>query len=497
MSVVIPAVPERLRLEDKTDDFDRDYSLLWNPVRGAASYEWQERSRAGAEGDWSVWSAPKSVSTNRVRFSRDSHSSDYADHVTFSVASRPLGHAYYEYQVRACPPAGQGSCSPWSGGDSPEAHISLPNISELPASVASECRPRQGDSGRRFLVASGEDADCYDGAYTIRWKELGGYASGEVEYELGEKSGDGGGEWESLGRHSALSLELSGKDVGLYLYRVRACTSKGCAPWPENEGLFPLIEVPLMPLVENFRSDEAQNKSYDAVYSIQWTPVEHSSHYLLGEEVADGENGVPGEWGSASEESIQPDASSSCSFSNETVSCSFSEKTSGKFYRYRIRACSAQNCGDVSESVEVQVLSLGQPAEITTNLESSSSYQRNYRISWDEVTNADSYRVQELKRSVAPADGSPVWDPSLRDCGESGDGTDPCLWTYTATAADDSSVKLHFDPPSPPAGESVTGFYYYRVKACRNAEGEGSSLCGGGRGLDNFGRPHRGMSCRG
>ena len=418
VSVTILRAPENLRLSNKADDFDRIYDLEWDSVSGAARYEWQEKIGTGG-----AWGSPQRASRS-MRHS-------------FANASQKLGPATYYYQMRACPSSGP--CGDWSLGNPLEVNVALRDLSEIPAAEGlSECQPAGLATGR-ILLASGGVADCYDGAYDLRWNSLSAYLANEVKYELEEKKD--GEAWVSLGgQQSLLSFAVSGKSAGIYSYRVRACTSLGCAEWPS---LFSSVEVPPVPAVNVFNSDEQQNVSYDGEYTLNWSPVNNATRYLITEESVENTANGPGEdW-----------VSSGAPVRVTALSHPFSQRALGKSYRYRIQACVSSNCSRASNALVLRVEKLGQPATLQSTAQFS--YEHDYTLYWDAVSAADKYILEELRL-----------DEPL---------TGPLHWGESGVQSHDVLSGVRYLPPAVNSG--IVGFYYYRVKACKERS-PGNFVCG-------------------
>ena len=445
VSVRVLSPPGDLRLAAKTkdDEYDRSYDLEWNGVSSAVRYEWRERAE-GAEGTGREdgWSEARSVQGNL--------------RVSFEGRSQRLGPASYYYQVRACPASG--FCSPWSPAEPLHVRVSLPDVAELPeAEGDSECQPAGVSVGRLMLVLAG-DADCYGGRHSFRWRALSGYSGNEVEYEVRERKD--GGDWILYTgmRFAPIShfevrdgvvdvgypVKSFSKRAGIYSYKVRGCTSLGCAAWPANERSFQRVEVPPMPLVRGLKSNEERNISYDGSYTLSWSSVTHATHYLLTEEEAAIRDGEAGEWRPLGEATLA-----------EGLSHPFPGKSVSRAYRYRIQACSNNNCGDASSALIVQVRFLAQPEGLQSS--PGSSYKHDYILSWDPVPDADSYTIEELKSNehVSQSDRSA---------------------SFWASAVKRSATVPRYDPPSPADG-AITGFYHYRVRACKDVDGREEPVC--------------------
>ena len=168
---------------DPTSSTDGSYTLGWNVVDGAATYELQE---VMSESNTPLSLTPKDLQTR-----------------THSVTAK--GNGSYEYQVRACHT--NGVCSEWSS----------PAITVKVFSMAP--------------TLSSDKAISRDGSYRLSWTDVN--VNGAT-YKLQEvQEGDTGS---PLYSGADRNHDISGKTDGSYRYRVRACDTSDndlCTPWSE------------------------------------------------------------------------------------------------------------------------------------------------------------------------------------------------------------------------------------------------------------------------
>ena len=182
---VFTAMAPTLTLSDETRSTDgayrsRDglYTLTWNSLGEGITYELRE------EEDTEL-SLTSPIAT------------------TYSVTTAKMNGSY-SYYVRACHT--NGVCSDWS--DAVMVHVFT---ASAPTWTSTETK-----SG--------------NGSYTLRWTEVSGAAS----YELEEVIRGGSNMPLSLDPNTPRAHSISGKTDGSYSYQVRACDANNiCTPWSE------------------------------------------------------------------------------------------------------------------------------------------------------------------------------------------------------------------------------------------------------------------------
>ena len=306
---VFRASAPTLALTETTDDTssgegtysstDGAYTLSWDAVTDAASYELREDSGTPDSG------------TTRSR----------------SVSSKTTGS--YEYRVRACHT--NGVCTAWS--------------SAVTVNVFTASAPTN-------LMS--DETSSTDGAYTLGWDAVTDAARYELQEDMLGLT---------LSSVDARTHSLSSKATGSYEYRVRAChTNTACTAWSSAI----TVNVFIASAPANLSSDETS--STDGAYTLSWDAVTGAASYEL------------------REDSGTPD-------SGTTRSRNVSSKTTGS-YEYRVRACHTNTaCTAWSSAITVNVFIASAPANLSSD--ETSSADGAYTLTWDAVTGATSYKLQE------------------------------------------------------------------------------------------------------
>jgi len=180
-AVTLTAPARAPTLSLPTTDSDGSYTVSWNSVSGAATYQLQQKVGTGS------WSTVQSTSARSKSYSGQSANT-------------------YRYRVRSCNPNG---CSAFSS----EKQIAIPP--RTPGAI------------------SGPSTDR-DGAYSLSW----GSSSGATSYVLQRQLN--GGTWSTIQNTSSTSRSESGLGHGSYGYRVRACSAAGCSTYTSVKE----VEVP-------------------------------------------------------------------------------------------------------------------------------------------------------------------------------------------------------------------------------------------------------------
>ncbi|WAW97476.1 RHS repeat protein [Xanthomonas citri pv. malvacearum] len=409
-TVVAPVTPT---LSVPSYSSNGSYTVSWNAVTFATSYELQEQANGGA------WSGTYSGASQ-----------------TWSASGKPGGS--YSYRVRACQAA---ACSGWSAAAT--ATVQLP-----PSSAPVLTAPAQAPNG----------------TYTVGWSG----PAGADTYRL-EESVNGGG-WSEVQSAAATSRAYTGKPAGTYAYRARGCNPAGCGPYSGTttvQAFYPPGGTPSL---------SAPGQSLGGSYTVAWSAVSGAASYRL-EESANGGGwtqvqetattstafsgkaagnygyraracngaGCGGYSGTATVSVLYPPSGApsltvpgSSSTGNYTVSWSgvatvdsyrLEEQVNGGgwsevqnaastswgaggkgngTYGYRARGCNAAGCGPYSGSGSVQV-SLPPPIPAVPGGVAASSYwdrevrpaKRYNEVIWNAVGGATAYEVQAQPGSAA------------------------------------------------------------------------------------------------
>ncbi|HJR73088.1 MAG TPA: RHS repeat protein, partial [Luteimonas sp.] len=160
------------------------------------------------------------------------------------------------------------------------------------------------------------------GSYTVQWTAV----AVATRYEL-QESFDGGA-WQAAYSGTATSAAQSGKPVGNYAYRVRACKNTPCGGWSptatvvvgQPPGAAPTLSAPA----------SAPNGNY----TVSWAAASGATSYVLDENTA-------GTWTEA--------------YNGQALSKAYAGKPAGS-YGYRVKACNTYGCSAVSATATVQAL---------------------------------------------------------------------------------------------------------------------------------------------
>jgi YD repeat-containing protein len=165
------------------------YSVSWNTVATATSYELREQMNGG------VWTT---IQTG----------------AGVSMAISGKGNGTYGYQSRACNSSG---CTSWGA-------VGSVVVTHPPASAPIVTVPTSSTSG----------------SYTVSWAAI----STATSYNLQEQIN--GGAWTTIQSGSDTSRAVSGKANGTYGYHAQACNAGGCTGWG-TAGSISVLHVPPTP----------------------------------------------------------------------------------------------------------------------------------------------------------------------------------------------------------------------------------------------------------
>jgi len=216
-TVVAPVAPA---LTVPSYSSNGSYTVSWNSVSYATSYELQEQTNGGA------WTA---------RYTG----------AALSWAATGKAGATYGYRVRACHDA---SCSGWSG--TTNAVVQLP-----PSTATGISLPAQSPNGN----------------YTVSWGTIAGAAT----YKLEESINSGG--WTQVQNTAASAAAFSGRGAGTYAYRVSGCNPAGCGPLSgaaSTQVYYPPGSAPGI---------SAPAQSLGGSYTVSWSGISNATSYRLEE----------------------------------------------------------------------------------------------------------------------------------------------------------------------------------------------------------------------
>lgn len=235
-----------------------------------------------------------------------------------------------------------------------------------------------------------------NGSYTVSW----GAASGSLDrYELRERKD--GGSWSRVYNGSSISASISGRGTGIYEYRVRACndssqtTLVSCGSY---------TSINSMTVIRTPGSITVPPSSSNGSVAVSWSSVSGAASYVLQEQKDSGA------WSQV--------------YAGTSTGKTVTGRSNG-IYRYRIAAVENGYTGGYRYSSYVTVSKApGVPTGFTVPTSSSSG---SYTVSWDPVSGAEHYNLEQ-------------------------DGEAQASWSPTATSKSFAKTK--------------NGTYSYRVRAC-------------------------------
>jgi len=197
---------------------------------------------------------------------------------------------------------------------------------------------------------------CVNVQYCVSWNDV----SGAVSYEIQENGGD----WLPVagGTQQCYTKSLSGD----YIYRVRAVNA--CGPGnPSGELTVVVVDIPGTP---DTPSASPNPVCVNVQYCLSWNQVSSATSYEIQE------NG--GEW--------EP-------IGNDTQRCY--AKSSPGDYTYRVQAVNACGPGDPSGEQTVTVDDVPGAPDTPLASPNPACINQQYCLSWNEVSGATSYEIQE------------------------------------------------------------------------------------------------------
>jgi hypothetical protein len=386
--VTVPPIPTP---SGPATDTDGTYTISWNCVSEASSYQLEENFNNGS---WSVVYNSNGTSTSRtgrssgtwnyrVRATSSVGSSSYSNTITVLVApsvpgtpSGPptdydgsytiswndvTGAVEYELQERL------------NGGTWSTIHnASGTSISRTGRTAGTwDYRVRaygvtwSAYSDTKNVVVtvppiptpSGPPIDA-DGSYTISWNAVSEASS----YTLQESYN--GGTWSTIYTGSSISISCTGRNAGTWNYRVRSHSPVGDSAYSET------ITVEVLPAIPGVPS--APGMDADGNYEISWGTVSGATSYQLQENF----NG--GSW--------------STIYNSSGTTITRSGRNPGT-WNYRLRSCNAAGCSAYSNPDTVVMVAPPVPGTPTGPIDTQ--YDGAYTISWNAVDGANSYQLQE------------------------------------------------------------------------------------------------------
>jgi len=332
------------------------FTVAWNAVPGATLFNLQESVDGGS------W---------QPAYTGSGRSMQTSDRV----------NGAYTYRAQACNTAG---CGPW--GEPATVFVRRP-----PSAPAGITVPTEGPSG----------------AYTISWlpplmAPSNDANTGVTTYVLEERFNSG--TWTTAySGGAALTKAFSGKQAGLYAYRVKACNPYGCGPEISGANQVEVQYPPATPALT------VPASSLNGSYVVSWTAVSGATNYLLDEAVNGGAFAR-----------IQDSAGTSISLSGRQTAT----------YSYRVTACRQRfGCSAPSPvgTITVVVPPTSAPWLTATT---ANSYNGSYSLGWNAVATADRYELFERVNGgayslvysggagswTANGRGTAAWEYKVRAC---------------------------------------------------------------------------------
>ena len=306
------------------------------------------------------------------------------------------------YAVRACHSAAATPCSDWSA----TLEVTVP---ALPA-------PEN-------LTAI---APTPTGNYTVSWAAV----THATRYQL-QESDDGGTTWDNTYPIATGTRQaFTNKSRGARTYRARACRARSatCGAWSDPHTVSVGPPPPAVPTGLTSTTPDARGN-----YTVSWAAVTGVADYTL-------------------RESDDDDTTRDTTYAiAKGTKKAFTGKAPGD-WTYQVRACNAGACSGWSDSTDVTVPRLGAPANLAATVPDADG---DYTLSWDAVTHATRYRLQESD------DGGTTWDntyPIATGASKAFAGKAEGAWTYRARACRRDNVTcgawsgaVTVTVPGPPA----------------------------------------------
>ena len=327
----------------------------------------------------------------------------------------------YSYALKAC--VGDGSEVDFTCVDQDGAS---------PAALSVKVKPATPTS-----LSDDDSQQSTDGEYVLTWGTVD--AGTGTYYELQERSkalsaasfpapdwpklSDGSEKLLALDSPGSVSHSVSKTGANFekhYEYRVRACASNDeCSDWLSTSTALSLkFEQPAL---------ESISAPTSGSYTLNWNSITGADGYVVEEIQYDGSN-----WPAFTSSSV-PNAN--------TNSSEVSGKDGGDKFKYRVKACFGNHCGDYSvESNEVLVPIFPGDPNIGVEDQLLNEQDNEYSIVWSSVEDAARYEFKEWIEGDT--------EPAYTDLGEA------ASFRFGA-----NFVKTY-------AGQAYQKSYHYKVRAC-------------------------------
>lgn len=333
------------------DSSNGSYTVTWNGVSGALTYQLQEQVNGGS------WTTVQNSAATQ-----------------WSASGRGTGT--YGHRVQAC---NVGGCGPWSATDSLSvllpppvpASVSVPPTSNGPVTVnwsasatatsytlqhanngvtgwstlysggatsysgsetttgswiyqvqacnASGCSAFRVSSGVTVTIPPASapslsvPTSSANGSYTVTWSAINGASA----YVLQEQVNGGG--WNTAQNSGATSDAFSGKSTGYYGYRAQGCNAGGCGPW-SAVGTIAVAQPPAPP-----SSVTAPSYVHGTAYTVSWSASSGSTSYNVRRTNTD-------------------TGGSAVIASTAATNVGIAAPTSSQTLQYAVQACNANGC---------------------------------------------------------------------------------------------------------------------------------------------------------
>lgn len=204
--------------------------------------------------------------------------------------------------------------------------------------------------------------DLYAGNYTLSWIDMNWQSLWE--------SVDNQNNWQELNGISGTTASFSNKPPGTYYYRLFGCQMWGCGA---SEVFVVTVTAPAKP--SSISAPSGQDK--DGAYTVSWGSVSGALKYTLQQQKNSGAWNVVHNGAGTSK---------TLSAGNGT-------------YRYRVKACSGNNCSSYRASGNTVTVTKtpGTPGSVGFS-PNSLSCSSDFNLSWGAASGGNRYRIQERKR---------------------------------------------------------------------------------------------------
>ncbi|WP_444910595.1 hypothetical protein [Microbulbifer sp. TRSA005] len=280
-----------------------------------------------------------------------------------------------------------------------------------PLGAKQECREVAVTSTPTTLSYPSAD---YDGSYIVSWSSRPGASHYELERRIN------GGSWSRIYNSSGTSFSESGRSLGSYQYRVRACTPNMCSDFKTG----PVAAVGTPPVPSSFSVPSYVSSSS---VNLSWGSSNGATSYEVQQRRDNG--------------SWSDDIHSGSAATSRSVS----SLVHGSIYRFRVRSC-ATLCSSYRESGDLQVYF--RPGVPDPKLNTNTSLDGKYTLSWEAKAHATSYQA---------VDGNDSTVYSGSDLSKSFTDISNGTYSYKVRACNVKGTCSNYSPPVSVIVDRVVG----------------------------------------